>query len=69
MAGHQGGAEGPGGRVVDALYNQADAQIWQLGHSIELFQRPQIIADRKGLANFGASGLASTDWTIVGWQK
>ncbi|MEY9963172.1 peptide/nickel transport system substrate-binding protein [Streptacidiphilus sp. MAP12-16] len=52
-----------------SLYNQADAKIWELGHSIELFQRPQIIADRVGLANWGASGLASVNWPAVGWQK
>ncbi len=55
-------------RAID-LYNQADAQIWKLGHSVELYQRPEIDAVRKGLANFGASGLADTDWTKVGWQK
>lgn len=52
-----------------ALYNRADALIWQLGHSIELYQRPQILAVRKGLANFGASGFADTDYTKVGWVK
>jgi peptide/nickel transport system substrate-binding protein len=52
-----------------ALYNQADALLWKLGHSIELYQRPQIDAVRKGLANYGASGLASIDYTKVGWVK
>ncbi|MDH6578837.1 ABC transporter family substrate-binding protein [Kitasatospora sp. MAP5-34] len=51
------------------LYNQADAQIWALGHTIELYQRPSIVAVRKGLANFGASSLADTDIVKVGWQK
>jgi peptide/nickel transport system substrate-binding protein len=46
---------------AEALYNQADAQIWKLGHSIELFQRPQIVAERKGLATsrHGPCGGAS----------
>lgn len=52
-----------------ALYNQADVLIWQLGHSIELYQRPQILAVRKGLANYGASGFSDTDLTKVGWLK
>ena len=52
-----------------ALYNRTDVQLWKLGHSIELYQRPQIDAVRKGLANYGASGLADIDWTKVGWQK
>ncbi|WP_329122556.1 ABC transporter family substrate-binding protein [Streptomyces sp. NBC_01465] len=51
------------------LYNQADVLIWKLGHSIELYQRPQIDAVRKGLANYGAFGLADTDYTKVGWVK
>ncbi|MFG2074639.1 ABC transporter family substrate-binding protein [Nonomuraea maritima] len=51
------------------LYNQADALVWSLGHSIALYQRPQILAVRKDLANFGASGLASEDMNKVGWMK
>ncbi|WP_269853286.1 ABC transporter family substrate-binding protein [Streptomyces sp. RPT161] len=63
------------GRTTDrnkaiSLYNQADAQVWRLGHSIELYQRPQIAAVRKGLANYGAFGLQNiTDYTRVGWLK
>ncbi|MFE2377996.1 ABC transporter family substrate-binding protein [Streptomyces sp. NPDC059398] len=51
------------------LYNEADVEIWKLGHSIELYQRPQILAVRKGLANYGATGLADTDYSKVGWLK
>ncbi|MFJ7203643.1 ABC transporter family substrate-binding protein [Streptomyces sp. NPDC098789] len=51
------------------LYNEADVEIYKLGHSIELYQRPDITADRKGLANFGATGLADVDYTKVGWQN
>jgi peptide/nickel transport system substrate-binding protein len=51
------------------LYNEADVQIWKLGHSIELYQRPQIVAVQKDLANYGAEGLADTDYTKVGWLK
>ncbi|MER7750958.1 ABC transporter family substrate-binding protein [Kitasatospora sp. NPDC097643] len=51
------------------LYNQADAKIWELGHTVELYQRPTVVAARKGLANYGAFGLASTDYTKVGWEK
>ncbi|MFJ5303356.1 ABC transporter family substrate-binding protein [Streptomyces sp. NPDC088350] len=52
-----------------ALYNRADAEIWRLGHDIELYQRPQILAVRKGLANYGVPGLGDVDFTRVGWQK
>ncbi|MFJ8308697.1 MULTISPECIES: ABC transporter family substrate-binding protein [unclassified Streptomyces] len=51
------------------LYNEADQEIWKLGHSIELYQRPEIDAVRKGLANYGAFGLAATDYAKVGWVK
>ncbi|MFD0279146.1 ABC transporter family substrate-binding protein [Kitasatospora sp. NPDC127111] len=51
------------------LYNQADAKIWELGHTVELYQRPTVVAVRKGLANYGAFGLAGVDYTRVGWEK
>lgn len=50
-------------------YNQADAKIWELGHTVELYQRPEVVAVRKGLADYGAFGLASTDYTKIGWEK
>ncbi|MQS12360.1 ABC transporter family substrate-binding protein [Streptomyces kaniharaensis] len=50
-------------------YNQADARIWELGHTVELYQRPTVVAVRKGLANYGAFGLATTDYTKIGWEK
>ncbi|MEU9042816.1 MULTISPECIES: ABC transporter family substrate-binding protein [unclassified Kitasatospora] len=51
------------------LYNQADAKIWELGHTVELYQRPVVLAVRKGLANYGAFGLAGEDYSKVGWEK
>ncbi|MFI6846870.1 ABC transporter family substrate-binding protein [Kitasatospora sp. NPDC050467] len=51
------------------LYNQADARIWELGHTVELYQRPTVVAVRKGLANYGAFGLAGADYAKVGWEK
>ncbi|MER6301387.1 ABC transporter family substrate-binding protein [Kitasatospora sp. NPDC001539] len=51
------------------LYNQADAKIWELGHTVELYQRPTVVATRKGLANEGAFGLAGTDYAKIGWEK
>ncbi|MFD4505622.1 ABC transporter family substrate-binding protein [Streptomyces sp. NPDC058457] len=55
--------------AANKLYNEADAKIWALGHSIPLYQRPQVLAVRSDLANFGATGLASDDYTKVGWLK
>ncbi|MFJ9845639.1 ABC transporter family substrate-binding protein [Kitasatospora sp. NPDC101155] len=51
------------------LYNQADAKIWELGHTVELYQRPVVAAARKGLANYGAFGLGSIDYSKIGWEK
>ncbi|MBJ7904340.1 ABC transporter family substrate-binding protein [Streptomyces sp. DSM 110735] len=51
------------------LYNEADTEIWRLGHSIELYQRPEINAVRSDLANYGSTGLADVDYTKVGWLR
>ncbi|MEZ0091100.1 ABC transporter family substrate-binding protein [Streptacidiphilus sp. EB129] len=49
--------------------NAADAMIWQEAVNLPLYQRPQIFAAKAGLANFGAFGNQTTDWTKVGWTK
>ncbi|MEV8517727.1 ABC transporter substrate-binding protein [Dactylosporangium sp. NPDC051484] len=52
------------------LLNQADVLLWKAGHSVPLFQTPQISAVRPGLANFGAYGLRSErQYVDVGWTK
>lgn len=56
-------------KQAQRLYNRADAEIWRLGHDIELYQRPQILAVRRGLANYGVPGLGDVDFTRVGWEK
>ncbi|WP_307782151.1 ABC transporter family substrate-binding protein [Streptomyces sp. MBT65] len=56
-------------KAAQKLYDRADAEIWALGHDIELYQRPQILAVRKGLANYGVPGLGDVDFSRVGWQK
>ncbi|MEU6378669.1 ABC transporter family substrate-binding protein [Streptomyces sp. NPDC046909] len=55
--------------AANKLYNEADAKIWALGHSVPLYQRPQVLAVRSTLANYGATGLADDDYTKVGWLK
>lgn len=62
------------GHTLDAarrnrLYNQADALIWQQAHDVLLYQRPQVLAVRQGLANYGVPGLGDTDFTAVGWER
>jgi peptide/nickel transport system substrate-binding protein len=73
-----------GSAEIDALYdranaefdrakaieiaNQIDALIWQEVHSLTLYQRPEIFAVKKGLANFGAFGLQQPwPYTDMGW--
>lgn len=52
-----------------ALLNQVDKQLWNLGFAVPLYRRPSIVAVRDGLANFGDAGLAAIDYTKVGWLK
>ncbi|WP_433605051.1 ABC transporter family substrate-binding protein [Dactylosporangium sp. CA-139114] len=63
------GAETDRGKAVELL-NQADALLWKAGHSVPLFQTPQISAVRPGLANFGAFGLRSErQYVDTGWTR
>jgi glutathione transport system substrate-binding protein len=45
-------------KAID-LGNEIDAKIWDEVHSITLYQRPEIIASKSNLANFGAFGFAT----------
>ncbi|NKY47181.1 ABC transporter family substrate-binding protein [Nocardia cerradoensis] len=56
------------GKAID-LANQVDRQIFAEGHSLPLLQSPGIVAARSNLANYGARGLATLDWTKVGYLK
>jgi peptide/nickel transport system substrate-binding protein len=55
--------------AATALYNKADAKIWEIGNSLELYQTPQILAFRHNLANEGATGLATNDYVATGFTK
>jgi peptide/nickel transport system substrate-binding protein len=52
-----------------AAANQADALIWQNVLSLPLYQRPDIWAVKPKLANFGAFGFQSIDWTAIGYTS
>lgn len=52
-----------------ALLNDIDKQLWNLGYALPLYRRPSIVAVRDGLANFGNTGLAAVDYTRIGWLK
>lgn len=49
------------------LANDIDARIWQEVHSLPLFQRPDIMATKSNLANFGAFGFASRVYEDIGF--
>ena len=51
------------------LANQADKEVYKVVHSITLFQRNNVVAVPKNVANFGAFGFTSIDWTKVGFTK
>jgi peptide/nickel transport system substrate-binding protein len=53
----------------ELLVNQADQELWNLGHSLPLYRRPSIVAVRDKLANFGNVGLASIPYTRIGWLR
>jgi glutathione transport system substrate-binding protein len=55
-------------KAID-LANQIDAAIWGEVHSLTLYQRPDIVATRSKLANFGAFGFASVVYEDIGFTK
>ncbi|MET8336117.1 ABC transporter family substrate-binding protein [Streptosporangium canum] len=55
-------------KAID-LGNQADKLIWDLVHTIPMYQRPDIYAAKKNLVNYGSFGYADKDWTSVGFTK
>jgi peptide/nickel transport system substrate-binding protein len=52
-----------------SLINQADALVWNEVHSIVFFQRPQMTAVNKNLANVGSYGFAQPDYTKIGFMN
>ncbi|MFE0475167.1 ABC transporter family substrate-binding protein [Streptomyces sp. NPDC058947] len=52
-----------------SLIRKADSRIWAAAGSIPLFQRPQLLAARKNLANTGAFGLATPVYEDMGFLK
>ncbi|MDX2542224.1 ABC transporter family substrate-binding protein [Streptomyces sp. WI04-05B] len=52
-----------------SLVRKADARIWAAGGSIPLFQRPQLTAVRKNVANVGAFGFQTPLYEDMGFLK
>jgi peptide/nickel transport system substrate-binding protein len=57
----------PAKRCVIAT--QIDKKIWAVGHSLINYQRPDIWQVDAKLANFGAFGFSSGDYTKIGFMK
>jgi peptide/nickel transport system substrate-binding protein len=51
------------------LLKQADARIWAAAGSIPLYQRPQLVAARRGLMNAGAFGFAAPRYQDIGFKE
>ena len=51
------------------LANRIDTLIWQQVHSLTSYQRPELWAVKKGLANVGAVGFADLTYQDIGWAK
>ncbi|MFJ3983318.1 ABC transporter family substrate-binding protein [Streptomyces fungicidicus] len=52
-----------------ALIRKADSRIWAAAGSIPLYQRPQLTAARKNLANAGAFGFRTPVYEDMGFLK
>jgi peptide/nickel transport system substrate-binding protein len=55
-------------KAVDLTY-QIDQKIWEEGHSVPIYQRPELIGAKASLVNFGAFGFADTDYELIGFKK
>ncbi|MFD0266964.1 ABC transporter family substrate-binding protein [Streptomyces sp. NPDC127106] len=51
------------------LMRKADARIWAAAGSIPLYQRPELVAVKPGVANAGAFGLGTPRFQDIGWKK
>ncbi|WP_158713970.1 ABC transporter family substrate-binding protein [Kitasatospora aureofaciens] len=51
------------------LLQEADVRIWQLGHSVPLYQRPELVAVRTGVAGAGAFGFGWPRFQDMGWKR
>ncbi|MEV0614333.1 ABC transporter family substrate-binding protein [Nonomuraea sp. NPDC050404] len=51
------------------LANAADKLIWDMVHTIPLYQLPDIWAVKKNVVNWGSRGYKYYDWTAVGFSS
>ncbi|MEV6106520.1 ABC transporter family substrate-binding protein [Streptomyces sp. NPDC051940] len=57
------------GRMARELLARADARIWASAGSVPLYQRPELVAVRNGLANAGAFGFATPHYEDMGYRR
>jgi peptide/nickel transport system substrate-binding protein len=55
-------------KAID-LANQIDKLVWDEVHSLTSYQRPDIVAAKSTLANYGALGFANVIYEDVGFKK
>ncbi|WP_240489905.1 ABC transporter family substrate-binding protein [Actinomadura atramentaria] len=63
------GAAVAGGHRARALLDAADRLIWREATVLPLYQRPQIVAVRRGLANLGANGFYEPAYEDIGFTR
>ncbi|MFV2177087.1 ABC transporter family substrate-binding protein [Actinomadura sp. LOL_016] len=57
------------GSEVHALVNRADRLVWREALVVPLYQRPQLVAARAGLANIGACGFHQPAYEDIGFAQ
>ncbi|MEO9238279.1 MAG: ABC transporter family substrate-binding protein [Jatrophihabitantaceae bacterium] len=55
-------------KATDLTY-QIDQKLWEEGHSAPLYQRPDLVATKTNLVNYGSFGFADVDYTAIGFKK
>ena len=51
------------------IVNEIDQELWDIGHSLLTYQRPDAFAVKNDVVNFGAKGFAEYDYTLIGFAK
>jgi peptide/nickel transport system substrate-binding protein len=55
-------------KAADLTY-QVDQKIWEEGHSVALYQRPELIGVKSTIVNYGAIGFANVVYENIGFKK
>jgi len=55
-------------KAIDLTY-QIDQKVWEVGHSVPLYQRPDLVATKSNVVNFGSFGFADPVYEDIGLKK